>query len=145
MNKKILFLSVVLFGLLSASLFPISVRADACSDCISSCQRDEGRTAEWCRGGPCASDCSGGDPSGDGKGLTDLLDNLKTTFISIGAAVVVIGWIFTGILYLTSAGKPEKMNVAKTAIIACVIGTLLIILADAAGTISSVVKSAFGL
>ena len=70
---------------------------------------------------------------------------LADTAMVIGAAVVVIGWVITGILYLTATGKPEKINVAKSALIACVVGTILIILADATGNISGVIKDAFGI
>jgi len=61
------------------------------------------------------------------------MGNLKQGFITIGAAVVVIGWIVAGILYLTAAGGP-RMEVAKKALIAAVIGTVLIIIAVSAET-----------
>ncbi len=59
------------------------------------------------------------------------MDNLVTGFTAIGTGVVVIGWIVAGILYLTAAGGP-RMEVAKKALIACVIGTMLIIIAATA-------------
>lgn len=80
-----------------------------------------------------------------GTTLTEMLENLKTVLIAIGASVVVIGWVIAGVLYLTVAGAPEKINVAKGALKACVIGTILVILADASATIIEVVGSAFGL
>ena len=67
-----------------------------------------------------------------------------TMLEDVGGAVVFIGWVITGILYLTASGKPEKMNVAKIALIACTIGTLLIILAAASGPIMNIIANALG-
>ncbi len=74
-----------------------------------------------------ANNASGG--GGDQVSLT--MGNLTRGFGIIGGGVVVIGWIVAGILYLTAAGGP-RMEVAKKAIIACVIGTMLIIIATTA-------------
>lgn len=54
---------------------------------------------------------------------------IKNAFLTVGSTIIVIGWIIAGILYLTSAGSPEKTGIAKKALFACVIGTVLIILA----------------
>ena len=51
---------------------------------------------------------------------------------ALGAAIVIIGWIITGILYLTAAGAPDKLGTAKKALIACVIGTVAVIIATVA-------------
>ena len=47
----------------------------------------------------------------------------------IGAAIVVIGWTIAGIMFLLSMGIPEKMATARKAIIAAVVGTVLVIIA----------------
>lgn len=73
--------------------------------------------------------------------LTGWLDNLKTNMITIGASVVVIGWIIAGILYLTAAGEPSKLGIAKNALVACVIGTILVGVAKVA---ADVISNAFG-
>ena len=65
--------------------------------------------------------------------ITVTMTNLQAGFVTIGAAVVVIGWIIAGILYLTAAGG-SRMEVAKKALVACVIGTVLIIIAVSAET-----------
>ena len=76
-------------------------------------------------------------------GDTDAIINaFKEIFVSIGAAIVVIGWIIAGILYLTAAGSPERIGTAKKALIACVIGTVLIIISATAYTF---VKSALNI
>jgi len=77
--------------------------------------------------------------------LTDMTAKLKDTAVTIGGSIVVIGWIIAGILYLVAAGKPEKIQIAKGAMIACVIGTLLVVLASVSTNITDVIKSAFGL
>lgn len=60
---------------------------------------------------------------------TTIIDNIKIKAVSIGEAIVVIGWIIAGILYLTAAGAPEKIKIAKGAMIACVVGTILVVIA----------------
>jgi len=58
--------------------------------------------------------------------MATALENLMT---EIGAAIVVVGWVIVGILYLTSAGAPDKIGTAKKALVAAVIGTVVIIVA----------------
>lgn len=58
-----------------------------------------------------------------------IANNVKILVVTIGTAIVVIGWVIAGILYLTSAGAPEKTGTAKKAMIACVIGTILVVIA----------------
>jgi len=60
---------------------------------------------------------------------TTMASNVADMAVTIGAAIVVIGWVVAGILYLTSAGSPEKTGTAKKALIACLIGTVLVIIA----------------
>ena len=67
---------------------------------------------------------------------------IQEGFGKIGAAVVVIGWVIAGILWLTSAGNPSKIAIAKAAIFACVVGTLLIIIST---TAVAFITSTFGL
>ncbi|HCC59725.1 MAG: hypothetical protein A2402_02695 [Candidatus Staskawiczbacteria bacterium RIFOXYC1_FULL_37_43] len=64
------------------------------------------------------------------QSLPEMVDGVKTVALSIGTAIVVVGWVVAGILYLISAGSPEKTGTAKKALIAAVIGTILIILAN---------------
>jgi uncharacterized membrane protein (DUF485 family) len=61
----------------------------------------------------------------------DIAESVKNLATDIGIAIVVIGWVITGILYLTAGGAPDKTGTAKKALIACVIGTAVIILANA--------------
>lgn len=81
--------------------------------------------------------------TGNNATLTAMAGRIKDVLITIGASVVVIGWIIAGILYLTAAGAPDKLSVAKKAVFACVIGTVLVILADASNTITEVIENAF--
>ena len=65
----------------------------------------------------------------------EMVCSVKNAAFTIGTAIVIIGWIIAGILYLTSMGNPEKTGIAKKAMIAAVIGTILIILADVAANV----------
>jgi len=73
---------------------------------------------------------------------------VKSAAITLGQAIIVIGWIIAGILYLTAAGAPDKLGIAKKALVACVIGTVLVILAMAvsgsSGGIIDLIKNSFG-
>lgn len=63
--------------------------------------------------------------------IAGMLTSFKGQLLTIGTIVVVIGWVIAGILYLTSAGG-ARMEVAKKALWAAVIGTILIIIAGTA-------------
>ncbi len=56
--------------------------------------------------------------------------------VAIGC--VIIFWIITGILFLTAQGAPEKLGLARKALIAAVAGTIIIIIAASACNIIAV-------
>ena len=60
--------------------------------------------------------------------VPEMIINIELAFITIGSSIVVIGWVIAGILWLTSAGSPERVKIAKTALVAAVIGTAIIVL-----------------
>jgi|SRR3989344_5127599 len=62
----------------------------------------------------------------------EMADRAKTVLLDIGIFIVVIGWLIAGILYLTAAGNAGKIEIAKKALIAAVIGTVLVLLANTA-------------
>lgn len=84
-------------------------------------------------------------PSSNPTTLTYMANSVKTAVTTIGGAIAVIGWIVAGILYLTAAGAPDKLGVAKKAMIAAVIGTLLVVMAQGTTSIMNVIGNAFGL
>ena len=67
--------------------------------------------------------------------VPDMVQKVQGAFVTIGYSIVVIGWVIAGILYLISAGNPEKTGIAKKALIAAVIGTVLILLAQFASVL----------
>lgn len=67
-----------------------------------------------------------------------MIDASVNLALYIASGVVVILWIITGILFLTASGDPAKLKTAKTALIASVAGTVLVIVASGAiGLVSS--------
>lgn len=66
--------------------------------------------------------------------LCDMIDTVKWITWWIGGSIVVIGWVIAGILYLTAAGG-ERMGAAKKALVAAIIGTVLVILSMTAADI----------
>lgn len=71
-----------------------------------------------------------GAAAGGSDKASQAIKNVETAFVNIGASIIIIGWIIAGILWLLSAGSPEKTGLAKKALIACVIGTILVAVAS---------------
>ncbi|MCX6721057.1 MAG: hypothetical protein NT026_00415, partial [Candidatus Staskawiczbacteria bacterium] len=65
--------------------------------------------------------------------------------IAIGGSLAVIGWVIAGGLWLTAAGSPEKLGIAKKALTAAVIGTVLIVLASSSAAVTTFIKGVFGI
>lgn len=64
---------------------------------------------------------------------------VRTAWI-VATAVVVVMWIVTGILFLSSAGDPARVGTAKKALFAAIIGTVVVIIANSAmGLISNAI------
>lgn len=80
-----------------------------------------------------------------GATLKTMAAAVQSAAIDIATPIVIVGWIVAGILYLTAAGSPEKMGTAKKAMVACVIGTVLVVLAIGSNMIIDVIKNAFGI
>jgi hypothetical protein len=80
-----------------------------------------------------------------GQTLSSMACNVQQAAVGVAIPVVVVGWVIAGVLYLTSAGAPERMGIAKKAIIACVIGTVLATLAVGSYDILSVIANIFGI
>ena len=79
-----------------------------------------------------------------GKTLDTMATAVKEAAIAIAVPIVVVGWVIAGILFLTAAGG-SRMEIAKKALMACVVGTVLVALAIGSGAIMEVIKNAFGL
>ena len=62
--------------------------------------------------------------------------------VMVGGYIVVIMWIVTGVLFLTAAGDPGKLNNAKIGLFCAIAGTIIILLANGA---MSFVGNSFGL
>lgn len=65
-------------------------------------------------------------------GVNPMVKKIEEAFTSVAVSIIVIGWVIAGILYLMAMGNPTKIETAKKALTACVIGTALIVLATAA-------------
>jgi len=63
------------------------------------------------------------------KTLPEMAEGLQNTLWFIGTGIVVIGWTIAGILYLVSMGNVERTTTARKALVAAVIGTVLIAIA----------------
>jgi hypothetical protein len=69
--------------------------------------------------------------------LTKIADGVGTLIASLGTIMIIVA----GILYLTSAGSPERMGKAKTALIYAIAG---IVVGIAAKAIVATIKSVIG-
>jgi len=73
--------------------------------------------------------------------LPEMAERINVMLFTVGLSIVTIGWVIAGILWLTSAGSPEKTGTAKKALIAAVIGTVVMVLASAAGDIYTIIAN----
>ena len=76
----------------------------------------------------------------DSSDFCKMVSKLSAVTLTVGGSIVAIGWVIAGILYLTAAGG-SRMETAKKAMIASIIGTVLVILASSAVPL---IKSAIG-
>jgi UDP-N-acetylmuramyl pentapeptide phosphotransferase/UDP-N-acetylglucosamine-1-phosphate transferase len=72
--------------------------------------------------------------------LTNITRGVRDTLVAVGGVMVVIGFVVSGILWLTSAGSPERMGTAKKALIAAVIGAVLIVVASASDSLIKIIE-----
>jgi hypothetical protein len=82
-----------------------------------------------------------GQPAG-GATLDSLVNGIKTAAWTIFGAVAVIAFVVAGILFLTAAGNPEKIQQARNAFLWGVAGVVVGILAY---SIISIVQTATNL
>jgi len=74
--------------------------------------------------------------------LSSMAQAALTAIVNAVGFLIVIIWVITGILFLTAGGAPEKLKVAKVALITAIVGTIIIIMANYA---TSFVGGIFGL
>jgi len=74
--------------------------------------------------------------------ITGIVDNISIVIQYVAAAIVIILWILTGLLFLTAQGDPTKLGTARKALFAAVGGTAIVILSTAAAGIVS--RAIFG-
>lgn len=72
--------------------------------------------------------------------LDALATSVKGAAISVGAILAVIGFVVAGILWLTSGGSPEKTGLARKALIAAIIGTIILVIAGATSDFVKIIK-----
>ena len=74
--------------------------------------------------------------------IKEIVDNAKTSLVPIVASLSVIAFIIAGVMFLSATGNPSRMTVAKGALIAAVLGIVILALAGSADTF---VKTFFGM
>ena len=74
------------------------------------------------------------------QALATVLTNINDVIKTIGTALIVVGFVVAGIMYLISGGNPEKTGTAKKALIAAVIGSIIVMLAYATDGIVKILK-----
>jgi FtsH-binding integral membrane protein len=70
----------------------------------------------------------------DGTTIKGIIGTVQTQLSGMGTALAAIAFIVAGIMFLTATGNPGRMTIAKGALIAAVIGIVIIILANNACT-----------
>jgi RsiW-degrading membrane proteinase PrsW (M82 family) len=74
--------------------------------------------------------------------LCTMADAVKNVILYVGWVLVVIAWVATGILYLTSFARGSDLKSANTALVAAIVGTIVVLIAANA---ASFVGNSFGL
>lgn len=77
---------------------------------------------------------------GEVTSIGGLVNNLRTALYLALGGIVGISWIIVAILFLSTAGSPEKFNIAKKALMWTIAGTALYALG---GWILLIIKEAF--
>ena len=66
------------------------------------------------------------------NGLCSLICNFAKSIYGATGAMVVIGWVVVGILFLMATQEPSKLNAAKAALFVVIAGTVILMLAPIA-------------
>lgn len=69
---------------------------------------------------------------GGGTTLKNIVDNASESLKALSAGLATIAFIVAGIMYLLGAGNPGRLAIAKTALVAAVVGIVIIVLASGA-------------
>lgn len=77
-----------------------------------------------------------------GQTVGGIMAALAEQTVIVGTWIVVIMWVVTGILFLTSTGDAGKVGTARTSLLAAIAGTVLVIIARGA---VALVKNSLGL
>jgi hypothetical protein len=64
--------------------------------------------------------------------ISSIITAIKNSLSGIGTALATIGFMVAGIMYIASTAKPELMNHAKQALVAGVVGIVILLLAPLA-------------
>ena len=67
--------------------------------------------------------------SADGATVGGIISSIKASLTGLGGSLATIAFIVAGIMYLTGSGNPSRMTVAKGALVAAVIGIVIVLLA----------------
>jgi len=73
--------------------------------------------------------------------LTTILNNVQAVAVAIGWSLLVIGFVIAGGLYLTSTGDLTRMGIAKKALIAAIIGGIILVLGAANNTLRNIITN----
>lgn len=57
--------------------------------------------------------------------IIDIVSNTMLWILAIFGFLAIIGFVISGILYLTAAGNDKQMGTAKSAMIACIFGVIV--------------------
>lgn len=70
--------------------------------------------------------------SAHAKIIVDMVTSVATVITTVAGIVTVVCWVITGLLFLTAAGDPGRIGLAKKMAFTSIIGTALVILSGVA-------------
>lgn len=80
--------------------------------------------------------------SNNGPTIGVIAQALAQQTVLVATWITVIMWVVTGLLFLTSVGKPERVSSARLSLFAAIGGTILVIIAQGA---VALVKNSLGI
>jgi len=64
--------------------------------------------------------------------LNAILQGISNAIMGVGTVMATIGFVVAGVMWLTSGGSPERTGLARKALIAAVIGSVVLVIGASA-------------
>ncbi len=147
MSKKAPYLSLLVFALVLFLIPQILVFAVGSGEASSPGGNQGGLNGQETSGGAdmqIGTGGGGGGAGGGGGGIQNIVNSIAKGLTGLGGGLATIGFIVAGITYIASTANPSLMATAKTALVAAVIGIVIVLLSSTACSFINTLTGAGG-